>query len=343
MPLIVTPTQLNRRAQLYHQLGAMIESGVPIMQALDMASRHPEVRGSRRTVQDLMQYMQSGLNFTESMARVHGWMPDFDVALLSVGEQAGRLDQSFKTLASFYESRAKVIHDTIADLVTTTATLHVFLLVFPLRYLQWFAIGIFQNNYSLCIPFLLQKAAVFGILYLTVFFFIFACQGQRGESWRAFVESVFSPIPVLGKARKYLALSRLAAALGASTRSGVSIVSGWELAASAGGSPRLGRIVSAWKPSIETGSTHGELINQDGYFPEMFGNFYFTGEQSGRLDDALERLQSYYHDEGFRKLRTFTKIMNGVIYGSIVAMIGYSIIHFYVGYYQNILNSVSGP
>jgi len=342
MPLIVTPRQLNRRAQLYYQLAGMIEAGVPVMKALEMASRHPEMRNSRLTINSLMQSMESGFTFTESMTRVHGWMPDFDVALLNVGEEAGRLDQSLRTLASFYEIRAKIIHDTIAGLVVTVMTLHVFLLVFPLSYLVSFAQGLFYQNLALCLPFLLEKAAVFGILYLTVFFFIFACQGQRGEGWRAFVETIFSCVPILRTARKYLALSRLAAALGASTRSGVSIVSGWELASAAGGSPRLRRIISNWQPHINSGTTHGELINQDGYFPEMFGNFYFTGEQSGRLDEALDKLQVYYQDEGFRLLRWFTKVMNGTIYAAVAVMVGYEVIKFWLNYYGSLMNTING-
>lgn len=342
MPLIVTPRQLNRRSQLYYQLAGMVEAGVPVMKALDMASRHPEMRSSRRTVDSLMQSMESGLTFTESMTRVHGWMPEFDVALLNVGEQAGRLDQSLRTLATFYEYRAKIIHDTIAGMTVTLATLHVFILVFPISYLQMLAQGLFYGDYRLCLPFFLEKAAVFGILYSTVFFFIFACQGQRGEGWRSFVETIFNWVPILRTARKYLALSRLAAALGASTRSGVSIVSGWELASTAGGSPRLHRIISDWQPYINSGTTHGELINQDGYFPEMFGNFYFTGEQSGRLDEALDKLQTYYQDEGFRLLRWFTKVMNGVIYGTVAALVAWSVIHFYVGYFNAILNNTNG-
>lgn len=342
MPLIVTPRQLNRRAQLYYQLAGMIESGVPVMKALDMASRHPEMRNSRKTVDGLMQSMESGLTFTESMTHVHGWMPEFDVALLTVGEQAGRLDQSLRTLANFYEIRAKIIHDTIAGLIVTISTLHVFILVFPISYLQMLAQGAFYGDYRHCVPFFVEKAAVFGALYFTVFFFIFACQGQRGKGWRSVVETIFNWVPILRTARKYLALSRLAAALGASTRSGVSIVSGWELASAAGGSPRLQRIITDWQPYINSGSTHGELINQDGYFPEMFGNFYFTGEQSGRLDEALDKLQIYYQEEGFRLLRWFTKVLNAIIYGAIAALVAWSVVHFYIGYFNGILNNVNG-
>ena len=102
-------------------------------------------------------------------------------------------------------------------------------------------------------------------------------------------------------------------------------------------------MISAWKPYLESGSTPGELINESSYFPEMFANFYQTGEQSGRLDDALQKLQAYYQDEGFRRLRFFTRVLNGIIYGTIVILIAYNIIAFYKGYYANIFNSVNGP
>ncbi len=65
------------------------------------------------------------------MGKVHGWMPEFDVALLAAGEASGRLDAAFKLLGRYYASRAKIIRDTISDLATTMLTLHVFLLVFP--------------------------------------------------------------------------------------------------------------------------------------------------------------------------------------------------------------------
>lgn len=342
MPFIVTPGQLARRGQLYHQLGGMIAAGVPILKALDMASRHPEVQNSRKTVEGLIQSMKSGLTFTESMMREHGWLPDFDIALLSVGEQTGRLDRSFTLLANYYESRAKIIRDTIHNMVPTLATLHVFLLIFPLYYLISFVQGLLNSNYASCIPFLVEKAVVFGGLYAVTLLLIFACQGQRGETWRAFVESIFGLVPVLRTARKYLALSRLAAALEASISSGVSAITGWELAGTAGGSERLRGIISSWKPQLDTGATPGELINQNSYFPEMFGNFYYTGEQSGRLDDALARLHAYYEDEGMRRLRFFTRLLTGTIYALIVVLVAYTVIGFYKGYFSNILNIENG-
>jgi type IV pilus assembly protein PilC len=266
-------------------------------------------------------------------------MPEFDIALLSAGEKTGRLDRTFKLLSVYYESRAQIIRDTISGLAMTMLTLHVFLLVFPLGPLISLAQGIATGNYSLCMPFLAQKFLIFGTLYGSVFFLVFACQGRRGEYWRGIVESIFRRIPILRMAQKYLSLSRLAAALEALVSAGVSIVSGWQLAAASSGSVRLRRQISKWGPFLESGTTPGEMINRTSYFPEMFGNLYNTAEVSGKLDETLGRLHAYYQEEGFRTLRLFTRVMNGTIYGAIVLLVAYNVIRFWLNYYGNMMNS----
>ena len=142
-------------------------------------------------------------------------------------------------LANYYTARAQIIRDTIAGLAITTVTLHVFLLVFPLGLWIAFAQGILNNDYVRCLPFLIEKAAVFGVLYGIAFSLIYACQGKHGEQWRTRIESVLHPVPLLGTARKYLALSRLASALEALIGAGVSIIRSWELAGDASGSPAV--------------------------------------------------------------------------------------------------------
>jgi type II secretory pathway component PulF len=259
------------------------------------------------------------------------------VALLSVGEQSGRLDASFKLLSQYYASRALIIRDTINSLIPTIATIHVFLLIVPLFLLIQFVQGIMFGDYSMCLPFILEKIVVFGLAYGLVILFVFACQGQRGEGWRTFVESISQAVPILRTAQKYLCLSRLSTALEALTSAGVNLVEGWQLAAAASGSPRLRAEVTSWKESLETGATPAELINQSGYFPEMFANLYHTGEISGKLDDSLQRLHRFYQEEGFRTLRVFTRIMVGIIYTALVAVVVYYVFSFYLGRMSTIL------
>jgi len=96
-------------------------------------------------------------------------------------------------------------------------------------------------------------AKTFGVLlpiYGGVFAVVYAMQGRRGEKWRSVMEDLIHPIPILGAARRALALSRLAAALEALISAGVTIIEAWELAAAASGSSMLKRVVLGWKPRV---------------------------------------------------------------------------------------------
>lgn len=336
--MIFTPGQLKRRAELYHQLGSMITAGVPLISALEMTARNRSMRGTHKTILALIDHLKNGLTFGDSMARVHGWMPEFDVALLAAGEHSGRLDSTFKMLGDYYTMRAQIIRDTIAGLLLPMLNLNVFLLIFPLGYLIAFALGIINNDHHKCVPFILEKIIVFGALYSIILFFIFACQGRRGERWRGIVESIWRLVPMLRTAIRYLVLSRLAAALEALINSGVSIIKSWPLAAAAGGSPRLKKEMSGWDAELEAGVTPAELVNRTPYFPEMFANLYHTGEISGKLDESLARLHVYYREEGFRILKMFTRVLSGTIYGLIALMIAYNVIKFWMNYFNTAVN-----
>ena len=170
---------------------------------------------------------------------------------------------------------------------------------------------------------------------------IFAAQSRHGETWRACIESLLHPIPVLGQARRYLALARLAAALEALLSAGVTIIEAWELAATASGSPALRRTVLGWRPLVNAGQTPAEVVSASGRFPELFASQYATGEISGQLDDTLRRLHAYYQEEGSRKLHAFSRWTPRAIYFCIVLMIAYRIISFYTGYF-NLVRDAGG-
>jgi type IV pilus assembly protein PilC len=334
--MIFTPGQLNRRAELYHQLGSMITAGVPLIQALQMAANNSSLRASQKTISALIGHLQNGLTFSDSLTRAQGWMPEFDIALLSAGEHIGRLDTSFKQLANAYAMRASIIREALLDISWTLLTLHVMLLLFPLSYLIGLVLGIVNHNYLQCIPFFAEKIIVFGGGYSLVFLLIFLCQGKRGEFWRAMLEAVIRIVPMLRTAQQYLVLSRFSTALEALVSSGVSIIRGLPMAAAASGSPYLKRQVATWTADLESGQTPAELVSRTRYFPDMFRNMYHTGEISGKLDESLNRLQTYYRDEGFRILRMFLKIFNRIVYFIIVLIVGYIFITFWLNYFRTL-------
>ena len=141
---------------------------------------------------------------------------------------------------------------------------------------------------------------------------------------------------MLGTARLYLALARLAAALEALIAAGVKPVEAWEIAANASGSPALRRIVRAQKTQIQEGRRPSEVIRECPRFPAMFSNLYATGEISGKLDESLGSIRHYYNEEGMRKLQTLAALLPKLVYFIVMLVIAYAVINFYVGYMKQI-------
>jgi len=327
MPLIITPRQFTQRAEFYHQLNQFTSAGIPIVRALEQIKRSPPAPSFRAPVQRLLDEITKGATLAESLQSLN-WLPAFDLALIGAGEQSGRLDTCFRLLADFYNDRARVIKQVISQLIYPVGLIHfaalVFLIVLPFA----------ASEFNASLTFLFVKAAlILSPFYGAVALLIYATQSKHGENWRAWIESFLRRIPILGMARHFLALSRLAAALEALISAGVNIFEAWDLAATASGSPALRRAVAAWKPQLVAGQMPSEAVRLCPLFPETFANLYASGEISGKLDESLRHLNRLFNEDGSRKMNAFATWMPRLIYLLVALAIAYEIIQFWTGIY----------
>ena len=330
MSLMITPGQLARRAEFYHQLAQLTSAGLGVTRALEQLERHPPALSYRPKINRALRELNHGFTLTEAVRRVGQWLPEFDIALLEAGELSGRLDACFKLLANYYTDRARVARQMIADLAYPTVLLHLAIFIFPFSQFflsgDWIAYGL--KTFGVLIPLYAICAAV-----------IYAGQSRHGERWRSCMESVLRPVPMLGTGRFYLSLARLCAALEALLSAGVTIIQAWEMAATASGSPALRRTVRAWRPQVDAGSTPAEVVSASYRFPELFANQYASGEISGKLEETLGRLRQYYQEEGSRKLHALAQWSPRAVYLFVALMIAYRVVSFYTNYFKQVSNA----
>lgn len=334
MSLILTPRQFQQQSELYHQLGQMTTAGIGLIQALEMQQRNPPARSFRRPLAEILSHLNQGATFGQALGNQSPWMPRFDVALITAGETSGRLPAMFRLLAGYYEDRARLLRTTLGLLLYPLFIFHFAVLIFPVTRLQGF---ILRGEW---LPFLGQKLLVLAPLYLAVLLGVVAMQSRRSEWWRASIERLLQAVPVLGAARRSLALARLCAALEALLSAGVPIIEAWKMAASASGSPLLARAVHAAVPRMEVGETPAEMVNASSEFPQSFANLYQTGEVSGQLEDTLKRLNQYHQEEGSRKLKLFLLGAGGLLVGAIMIGVAWQIIAFWLGHFQQIQQAI---
>lgn len=327
MALIFMPGQFSDRADFYHQTSTLITAGYGLPHALEHLRDNPPARGFRRPLNDILVHLREGFTFAESLKQTGAWLPEFDVALLEAGEQSGRLDSCLKLLASYYQERTRLARTVFSELAYPVFLLHAALLI--LGFPQLFLSGDWQR-------YLLTTVGVLVPIYVIMFLGIYLMQGSRRRSIRIVLERLINFLPLIGRARRHLSLARLAMALESLLNAGVGIIHGWELAARASGSPALDREVSTWRPQIEAGMPPSELLRNNPCFPSVFANLYATGEASGRLDDHLSRLHTYYQESGTNILRQIAAWAPRLVYLLIAGFIAYRVIMFWVGYFRQI-------
>jgi type II secretory pathway component PulF len=329
MPLIVTPGQFTQRAEFYHQLTQLTSAGIGLLRALEQVQRNPPARSFRAPIHILLEHLNNGYTFAESLKQTGDWFPAFDIALLQAGEQSGRLPECFRQISEQYRDRAQLFRNTLLALAYPLFILHFAILIFPLARLT----GLILHGELFA--FLLQKLLVLGPLYGIVAFSVIAGQG-KASAWRAFMERLLHAVPVLGRARRCLAIARLSSALEALINAGVNILEAWELAAAASASPALMRVVRTAKPQLVAGTTPSEMVTTCGEFPTEFAQLYSTGEISGKLDDSLRRARIYFQDEGSRKLKAFVFTCAGILILGIMLLVAWQVISFYMDYFKKI-------
>ena len=332
MPLLVTPRQLSQRAELYQQLSQLTAAGIGLPQAIESQRRSPPSRFFRAPLSLVSERLAEGSTFYEALLCTGRWLPAFDGALLHAGERSGRLPDCFKLLAGHYENSAELHRKMISSLIYPAVLFHMAILISPLPQL------VQSGNLA---AYAAQTLGIFVPLYAAIVMVLYATQSQHGERWRSLIEMVTGRIPFLGKARRNLALARLASALEALIAAGVTIIEAWDLAAAASGSPALRREVERWKPDLLSGVTPAEVVSQSREFPETFASLYHTGEITGSLDDTLRRLHGLYQSEGSRQLQAFADWTPKLVYFGVALLVAWQVIRFWTGYFEQINQTIS--
>ena len=328
MPLFVTPRQLTQRSEVYRQLSQIISAGIPIIQALDILAKSSGRNSNASSLREVSSRLSQGETVGEAWRHFGTWVPDFDIALVKAAENSGHLDSVFLMLADHYLNSARLMKQIISDMAYPVFVLHAAVVL--IGFLKFI-----QNGNAL-----MFMAIVLGVLlpiYGIVIGVTLASRSNRSGKWRTTMDRWVRRVPLLGSGKHALSLSRLASSLGALINAGVNIIEAWEMSAAASGSPALETAVCAWKPRLISGSTPSELVNKEPQlFPEFFANLYNTGEVSGKLDESLKRISTYFLEEGTAKLRLLGQWIPRLVFMIVAILVGFVVISFYSGYFKMI-------
>jgi type IV pilus assembly protein PilC len=284
--------------------------------------------------------VEGGSTLGEAMARHPKVFSTLYVNMVEAGEAGGILDVILVRLATFLEKldalqrkvKSALTYPAVVGIVATGASAFMLIFIIP-TFAKMF------TDFGGELP--LPTRIVIGISDFLRHFWWAIAAGITGavigfqryyktESGRFTIDKMMLKIPVLGTVVRKGSVARFTRTLGTLISSGVPILQGLEITARTAGNKVVERAVMATRESISQGNTISEPLKECGVFPPMVTQMIAVGEQTGALDEMLDKIASFYDSEVDTAVDALTAVIEPVMIVVMGVVVGGMLIAMYL-------------
>lgn len=325
---LLPEVNLKRRATFYRQLANLLDSGVQIMRAVELAGQSLGP-GGRRITNALKEAVSQGDPLYTALEQFPHVFPWWHLAMIRAAEETGTLPAALKELARYTEDQIQQRRTIISELTYPFFVFVAFCFIppFPALFLGQITAG--QYLARALTPLLLVLGTVVA-LYAAIRL------QWLSRHVRLMTDAFVNAVPVVGSAIVKLSLARFSLVLRSLYIAGLKLDQALEAAGLACGNEVFRRASEQAAEKVRAGTPLYEALRDTRVFPAQFLSIIESGEEAGRLDDVLDRLYRIYSEEGRHAVRVLSKVFTTTLYLLIVVMVALYIIRFWMGYVQMI-------
>lgn len=291
---------------LFYHLAVTLEAGIPMLQALEDL-RDNGAHPLADVLEDLERKIQAGATLSSGLADYREIFPKLAVALIQAGEQAGTLDRVLRDLVTYLEWREQ-LRSQIKSAITYPVVLLLAVIAFfalVSGYILPSFLGIFAElHVELPLPTRMLMAAQHGVQQYGLFAAVAVVTAVAGLlAWRRTPDGRLRfdrglmRVPVLGPLLKMTEMSRFTHNFGVLYGVGVPAIQGLEFVQEIAQNAAVAAMIADVRGRISGGSSLTEALGIHSLMPPMTLRMVATGERSGHLEEALERVSKFYDRE----------------------------------------------
>jgi type II secretory pathway component PulF len=320
------------RVVFFRQLSVLVSANVPIVQALRVLEAQVTNLTLKSAVSALADEVDGGAKLSQAMGRYEHIFSALEVSLIATGETSGKLDEILEYLATQEERdydltrkiRGAMIYPTIVVslMVVVGATMVVFVipkltelltqsgttLPLPTRLLLGLAHVLTTWWWALLL--LAAGGAVAGRLLIATPY------GRwRWDSWKL-------RLPIFGKLLQRVYLVRFCRSLQTLLVGGVSLTQALAIVADVVGNVIYRQVISVTIKEVEDGNSIITALAQSPYVPAIVPQMMAIGEQTGKLDEILEKIAAFYSREVDGLVQNLSSLIEPLVIIAIAGGVG---------------------
>ncbi len=290
---------LEQRAMCYHELSALLLSGLPLVQALDILIQSPELGPNVMRLAGVRDRIREGQGLARALAEGSAEVTAFERAAIEVGERVGTLPQVMQRLAAFLEEQKKMRERVLTALLYPAVVLSLALLVGTMLLgflLPWVAhmmqdAGIPLSGLTKAMlalrawlgPLLLAALTVGGLLWVR-----FRRRMAESDEARQRLEQRLLRWPLIGRGYAALINLRFARTLAMLLRGGVPLVEALAIAGRATGSAWVAATSVQGAERVKHGASLAATLRAIEPLNQALPAWVQAGEAGGNLDVLLD-------------------------------------------------------
>ena len=322
------------------QFATMIDSGLPLVQCLDILSGQQENKTFKEILVKVKESVESGSTFADALSRHPRAFDQLYVNLVAAGEVGGILDTILNRLAAYIEKAMKLKKQVKGAMVYPITIMSIAVVVVGV--ILVFVIPTFAKMFAdfggeLPMPtkiviamsdfltkyILVLIAAGFGIKFAIGKYYATA----RG---RKLIDTLALKAPIIGPLVRKVSVAKFTRTLGTMISSGVPIMDGLEIVAKTAGNKVVEEAIYNVRQSISEGKTIAEPLAACGVFPPMVVQMISVGEATGAMDTMLNKIADFYDDEVDDAVGAMTSMMEPLLMVFLGTTVGGLVVAMYL-------------
>jgi len=327
------------------QMATMMKAGVPLLQSFDIIGEGFDNPRMRTLINDVKQEVAAGNSFAASLRTRPQYFDDLYCNLVDSGEQSGALETLLDRIATYKEKtealKAKIkkamTYPIAVIVVAVIVTAILLIKVVPQFESVFQGFGAELPAFTQVVVNMSRGLQEWWFLFILAFFviaFTFKEAQKRSEKFRDFLDRTLLKAPIVGDILYKAVVARFARTLATTFAAGVPLVEGLQSVEGAAGNVVFRQAITKIRNDVSSGTQLNFSMRTTGVFPSMAIQMTAIGEESGSLDEMLDKTAEYYEAEVDNAVDNLTTLMEPLIMSVLGVLVGGLIVAMYLPIFQ---------